>query len=104
MSCSVTGCRNEAEGLPVPSPVPACKHPAITREQPGNLVRCLGCDATWTDGDPPPSIDNLLRVKATPATDFEPGARAVALVDLCAQHRAEFERLGWLERAEDDEE
>lgn len=37
-----------------------------------------------------------MRVKATPATDFEPGARAVALTDLCPAHRAEFEQLGWL--------
>ena len=54
-------------------------------------------------GCPSAPTDELVRTKATPATDFEPGPRVVALVHLCPTHRAEFEKLGWLVPAEEEE-
>lgn len=55
-------------------------------------------------GCPALADEDLVRVRARPATDFEPGMRAVALTYLCPTHHREFETLGWLAPVERDDE
>ena len=96
--CSIPGCGRELEPIP-----PACGHPVVVRPAGQEVGVCQGCGAAVGGPEPPPP--DLVRVKATPATAFEPAERTVALTHLCDRHRAELEALGWLappEREEDE--
>ena len=46
----------------------------------------------------------LVAVNATPATTFEREPLMKALVHLCPTHREQFEALGWLAPAEENDE
>jgi hypothetical protein len=104
VTCAVPGCRNATSGVPAA----ACPHPSTEIRRPGNQVRCRECDATWTEGERPPGPEpdeNLARTKARPAEavrHLDDNGRAVALTELCQQHRAEFEAQGWLASAEEE--
>ena len=54
-------------------------------------------------GCPNQPDEDIVRVKATPATNLEQEPRSVALTHLCHQHRQEFEELGWLAPDDDEE-
>ncbi len=106
MNCSVPNCPNQPPdvAIPVDAVRAACRHQQIQGD--GKWWRCVNCDAGWPYGEQLPLLEpepELVAVHATPATTFEREPRMKALVHLCPTHREQFEALGWLAPAEEEE-